>query len=194
MDNELFFENQSSEISFDVPMSGGSVNMDYSKATNKPSINGVVLEGNKTTEELGIVAGSDIELITKLEAEDIENDLEPNQVYNGNAIHDLARLFGMTLEELMTTLPNIIKEFDIEKTYQDGDVYNANAIHQLMQIFGQEITNLQTADVEINDELESQATKITKLNLTDIEINKKVDNFEERITSLETITSELEEI
>ena len=29
----------------------------YNKLTNKPSINGVVLQGNKTTEELGIVTG-----------------------------------------------------------------------------------------------------------------------------------------
>ena len=66
MDNELIFENQSSEISFDVPMIGGSVNMNYSKATNKPSINGVVLEGNKTTEELGIT-------------QDVENYINENK-------------------------------------------------------------------------------------------------------------------
>lgn len=84
------------------------VDNDYNKATNKPSINGVTLEGNKTTEDLGIQAGSDIELITEILPESIEEDLEENQVYNGNAIHDLARLFGMTLEEVKETIPKPI--------------------------------------------------------------------------------------
>lgn len=30
---------------------------DYSKLSNKPSINGIILEGNKTSEELGIISG-----------------------------------------------------------------------------------------------------------------------------------------
>ena len=141
MNNELKFENDMSELTFGAPQT--KIDMNYENATNKPSINGVELIGNKTTEELGIKAGSDIELITELKPESIEEELKENQVYNGNAIHDLARLFGMTLEELKQNLPNIIKEFDIEKTYEDNDVYNANATHQLAQLFGDEITQIQ---------------------------------------------------
>lgn len=124
---------------------------DYNKLDNKPSINGVALEGNKTTKDLGIKAGSDIELITKIEPEDIEEDLKENQVYNGNAIHDLARLFGMTIEELTKTIPQILTEFDIELTYEDNEVYNANAIHQLLELFVYEITMIQEGFEELYD-------------------------------------------
>lgn len=154
-------ENNEVEINLEEEINSGS--NDYNKQINKPSINGVELVGNKTTKDLGI---EDIELIPNIYPESIEKDLKPNQVYNGNAIHDLARLFGMTLEELTKTLPNIIKEFDIEDTYQDEDVYNANAIHQLMEIFGYEIVNIQ----------------------------EEVESYSERISALETIASELEEI
>lgn len=112
---------------------------DYEKLKNLPSINNVLLKGDLTSEDLGI---TDIELIDEIKPESIEEDLKPNQVYNGNAIHDLARLFGMTIEELTKTLPVILPNFDIEYTYEDNEVYNANAIHQLLEIFGQEIMNI----------------------------------------------------
>lgn len=93
MNNELEFVNDNEELEFGSAYT--SVDMDYSKAKNKPSINGVELVGNLTTEDLKIQAGgSDIELITELKPESIEEELKDNQVYNGNAIHDLARLFG----------------------------------------------------------------------------------------------------
>ena len=38
-------------------------NVDYDTLTDKPSINGVVLEGNKTAEDLGIVT-PDVEIAT----------------------------------------------------------------------------------------------------------------------------------
>lgn len=115
---------------------------DYEKLKNLPSINNVLLKGNLTSEDLGI---TDIELIGEIKPESIEEDLKPNQVYNGNAIHDLARLFGMTIEELTKTLPNIIQEFDIDLEAKPEDVYNVIAIHQLMEIFGFEIMQIQEA-------------------------------------------------
>lgn len=87
---------------------------DYERLSNKPSINGVELTGNKTTEDLGITAGSDIELIGEIKPESIEEELKFNQVYNGNAIHDLARLFGMTIEGITETIPK--GEFDVSCT------------------------------------------------------------------------------
>ena len=116
---------------FEAPKT--EVNKDYNPLINKPSINGVVLEGNKTTEDLGIKAGTDIELIPKIEPEDIEEDLKPNQVYNGNAIHDLARLFGMTLEELKKTLPILLTEYDGQQ-HGENEVYNANAVTTLIDL------------------------------------------------------------
>lgn len=43
----------------DACVQGSGQNLDYSTATNKPSINGVTLEGNKTAEELGITGLTD---------------------------------------------------------------------------------------------------------------------------------------
>lgn len=157
------FESQTNELSFDAPKSSGGGTKDYEKLENLPSINNEKLIGNKTLEELGI---TDVELITELYPESIEEDLKDNQVYNGNAIHDLARLFGMTLAELVETLPQILTEFDIEYTYEDNEVYNANAIHQLLELFVYEITMIQEA----------------------------VESYDGRISALETATIELEEI
>jgi hypothetical protein len=68
-----------------------SVLGDYKTLSNKPSINGVELNGNKTTKELGIEAGgSDVGILTEF---DIEYTYEDNQVYNANAIHQLLELF-----------------------------------------------------------------------------------------------------
>ena len=124
-------------------LGGSIVQDDYERLKNLPKINGVELIGNKTTEELGIEAGSNIELITELKPESIEEDLAENQVYNGNAIHDLARIFGMTLEEIVSVIPSVVTEFDIENEYDDNQVYNANAIHQLLEIFVTELENIQ---------------------------------------------------
>lgn len=126
----------------EVEVGGSVVKDDYEKLKNLPSINGKELIGDLSTEDLGIEAGSDIELITELKPESIEEDLKPNQVYNGNAIHDLARLFGMTLQDLTKTLPQIITEFDLYAEYKENDVYNAIAVNQLMEIFGFEIMQI----------------------------------------------------
>ena len=157
---EIEIENKSNQISYEIGIKDNrSVyeidvlsNNDYNKSINKPSINGVVLEGNKTTEELGIEANNnyenainkpsvngvelsgnkttedlgitDVDLITKILPESIEEDLEPNQVYNGNAIHDLARLFGMTLEEVKETIPKPIFDMSCSISLTDMTVDN----------------------------------------------------------------------
>ena len=151
------FESQTNELNFDAPKSSGGGTKDYEKLDNLPSINNEKLIGNKTLEELGI---TDVELITELKPESIEEDLKPNQVYNGNAIHDLARLFGMTLEEFTKTLPQIITEFDIEKTYEDSEVYNANAIHQLLELFVYEITMIQEEIASYSERISALEEKV----------------------------------
>ena len=151
------FETQTNELNFDAPKSSGGGTKDYEQLENLPSINNKKLIGNKTLEELGI---TDVELITELYPESIEEDLEDNQVYNGNAIHDLARLFGMTLEELTKTLPVIVPNFDIELTYEDNEVYNANAIHQLLELFVWEITMIQEKVQSYDDRITALEEKI----------------------------------
>ena len=166
MENELNLENiepkatfelQTNELNFDAPKSSGGGTKDYEKLENLPSINDVELKGNKSLEELGI---TDVELITELYPESIEEDLKDNQVYNGNAIHDLARLFGMTLAELVETLPVIVPKFDIELTYEDNEVYNANAIHQLLELFVYEITMIQEEIASYSERISALEEKV----------------------------------
>ena len=147
INEELKFDSPRNDIGFETP----KVGFDYNNASNKPSINGKELKGNLTTEDLGIENGSDIELITELKPESIEEDLKPNQVYNGNAIHDLARLFGLEMANVYEIMPLIVPDFDIEATYEDNEVYNANAIHQLLELFVYEITMIQEGFEELRD-------------------------------------------
>ena len=50
-------------IEFAVPFTrGGSGTSDYEPLKNKPSINGVVLIGNKTTKELGIETSKEVHI------------------------------------------------------------------------------------------------------------------------------------
>lgn len=141
--NLLTEEKEEICINLEKEVTGGT--SDYEKLKNKPSINGVELTGNKTTEDLGI---TDIELITKLYPESIEEDLKDNQVYNGNAIHDLARLFGMTLEELTKTLPTLLTEYDGQQ-HEDNEVYNANAVTNLIDLMALSLPKIITEfDIE----------------------------------------------
>jgi hypothetical protein len=90
---EVIFEVQNNELSFDAPKSSGSGTKDYEKLENKPSINGVVLEGNKTPEELGIKAGSNVNVLPIF---DINTTFEEEDVYSANIINGLTKeLLGM---------------------------------------------------------------------------------------------------
>lgn len=64
-----FSDYPSVELDFnsDIKPVIGSTEMDYSKAINKPSINGVVLEGNKTNDDILIssISNSEIEELLK---------------------------------------------------------------------------------------------------------------------------------
>lgn len=91
----------SSEVEFEI---GKNKNTNsYKSLTDKPSINGVELVGNKTTEELGIEAGSDVDILTVF---DIEYTYEDNEVYNANAIHQLMEIFGYEIMNLVEVIEN----------------------------------------------------------------------------------------
>lgn len=52
-----------------VPVIGGAGTSDYNELSNKPQINGVTLEGNKSNEDLGIqsISNAEIdEILTKI--------------------------------------------------------------------------------------------------------------------------------
>lgn len=67
MSNEITGTLQSYNLRGSLNRQGGSGGTsDYLDLINKPSINGVELVGNKTTEELGIVAGSNVNVVDEI--------------------------------------------------------------------------------------------------------------------------------
>ena len=118
------FENQENNLSFDAPKTEIKGTSNYEELDNLPTLNGVEIKGNLTSEDLGI---EDIELITELKPESIEEDLKPNQVYNGNAIHDLARLFGMEMQNVYEKMPK--GEFDVSCTISLSKMTVSNVSH-----------------------------------------------------------------
>ena len=67
---ELVIETQADPETEIDPSEGGAVILDYRQLKNKPQIEGNILEGNKTFEELGL---SDL---TNVEIQEILNSLE----------------------------------------------------------------------------------------------------------------------
>lgn len=123
------FENQENNLTFDAPKTEVKGTSNYEELDNLPTLNGVEIKGNLTSEDLGI---EDIELITKLYPESIEEDLKPNQVYNGNAIHDLARLFGMEMQNVYEIMPK--GEFDVSCTISLLKMTVSNVSHYSNEI------------------------------------------------------------
>ena len=90
---------------------------DYNKLKNKPSINGVTLEGNKTLEELGIINYDDTEIkenITEIEKENTYQNkrleyLEKNQIQGEVKGEDT-----LTITDGALAYANILKETEIE--------------------------------------------------------------------------------
>ena len=59
----ISIDQQGSTLTINSTASGGGGTSDYSQLTNKPSINGVTLSGNKTSADLGIGGDADIRII-----------------------------------------------------------------------------------------------------------------------------------
>lgn len=82
IESKATFEPQTNELNFDAPKSSSDGTKDYKKLENKPSINGVELVGNKTSEELNLqnklTAGENIEItnnkINVLTSDKVEKD------------------------------------------------------------------------------------------------------------------------
>lgn len=70
---------------------GGGGTTNYNQLTNKPSINGVILLGNKTTIDLGLASSADIVLLNdSLDAIDIDiADLKDNKIQVNTEIDDI---------------------------------------------------------------------------------------------------------
>lgn len=121
------FEDVSNELEFGAPNS--NVNMDYNKASNKPSINGVELIGDKTLEELGIILSSG-----GLKELELSLDFE-----NPTYLPDLE------------TGTYLIKNTGVTCTYEKGVLDNVISANQLLTIVNLRDIFL-TAGEEISDE------------------------------------------
>ena len=133
-------------------LGGSIVQDDYERLKNLPSINGKELIGDLTTEDLGIEAGGNFNILSEYDGEEHQE----NDIYNANAVSQVVNLMALSL-------PDILTEFDIENEYEDKQVYNANAIHQLLEIFVMEMENMQNNIDDMEERVASLETLATEL-------------------------------
>ena len=105
-----------------------SVVIDYNQAQNKPSINGVALVGNKTSEDLGLQPAGDY--ITNNEADERfidENELEAKNYVNQTELQDAIAHIEHFHREIVEALPvtgmdNVL--YMVRKGGTGEDIYN----------------------------------------------------------------------
>lgn len=105
-----------------------SVVIDYNQAKNKPSINGVALVGNKTSEDLGLQPAGDY--ITNNEADEKfidEDELEAKNYVNQTELQDAIAHIEHFHREIVEALPvtgmdNVL--YMVRKSGTGGDIYN----------------------------------------------------------------------
>lgn len=105
-----------------------SVVIDYNQAKNKPSINGVALVGNKTSEDLGLQPAGDY--ITNNEADEKfidEDELEAKNYVNQTELQDAIAHIEHFHREIVEALPvtgmdNVL--YMVRKGGTGGDIYN----------------------------------------------------------------------
>ena len=129
---------------------------DYNKLKNKPSINGVTLEGNKTLEELGIINYDDTEIkenITEIEKENTYQNkrleyLEKNQIQGEVKGEDT-----LTITDGAFAYANILKETEIEVEGKKKKAYIVGLPQGLSRQEQREGYN------QFNSEIETQTIK-----------------------------------
>ena len=107
---------------------GQSVVIDYNQAQNKPSINGVALVGNKTSEDLGLQPAGDY--ITNNEADEKfidEDELEAKNYVNQTELQDAIAHIEHFHREIVEALPvtgmdNVL--YMVRKGGTGEDIYN----------------------------------------------------------------------
>ena len=99
----------------------------YNNASNKPSINGVELIGNKTTKELNINVPTKLSELTN--DADYTHKLSTNLEY----YYTKAKVDEKINAISTGTVINIIDAFDYIKRFQDNEIYNANAVNNSVE-------------------------------------------------------------
>ena len=127
--------------------SGGT--SDYQELTNKPSINGVVLEGNKTSSDLGIETGVTEEQLTQALAQEAgarqkQDDLLQGEISDKMAPANVKAGIGIDIEQsgLDVTVSSVI--------YWDGTIdEDGNALAMFQKIYDYYVENNVLLDVRI---------------------------------------------
>lgn len=159
------------QIGAEVSMTGGvggSINFDgsgtdnYNELDNKPSINGVVLQGNKTTEDLLIETGGTDDYL------DLNNKPKINNVtLTGNVSSDSLQIDYQGL----INKPDIPDVTDIENRLTSVE----NSISSI---------NIDIGDIE--DDLTDIASDIATLKATDLVHTSDINSLKNRVTAAET--------
>lgn len=162
------------------------VEKDYENLDNKPSINNVILEGNKTPEELGLTKASDFELY-KLSvshsfrgvSESIQSVKTESKTYTDNAIESTKAYSDGKNSDLETAINKTINNKD--------NATRAYASHLVSEERGAR----ETADEETLIASKSYTdTEVAKVRgYTDTEINKCKEYTDEKIAEVSSGSS-----
>lgn len=128
---------------------GSGETPDYQELTNKPSINGVTLEGNKTSADLGIETGVTEEQLTQALAQEAaarqkQDDLLQGEISDKMAPANVKAGIGIDIEQsgLDVTVSSVI--------YWDGTIdEDGNALAMFQKIYDYYVENNVLLDVRI---------------------------------------------
>ena len=176
------FDNEENQLSFDAPYTPASGSNNYEELDNLPSINGVPLIRNKTTEELGIVGTSmtEIELSTDItnpteimnfinksgtyvakNAGVIGSDGEPmvalgkGQFFSIHNLKDYANEFGLGDE-----VPDSDNFIDVDGRLIDGEhvtvrIYGNGKVEQLVWLNSENVNDYVKVNINLYNYLNS---------------------------------------
>ena len=152
---------------------GGSINFDgsgtdnYNELDNKPSINGVVLQGNKTTEDLLIETGG------------TDDYLELNNKPKINSV----------------TLRGDVSSASLQISYNDlidrPVIPDLTDLENRMNAVEGDIQDIETDIGDIGDALTDIANDIATIQATDLVQNSDISSLKNRVTAAETTITNL---
>lgn len=190
---------------------------DYNKALNKPSINGVYLIGNKTSEDLGLQPAGDYltqvpeEYITETELGEYDSNIK---IYIKEQINNIEHF----RREIVDVLPLVGKSdilYMVLKEGSEGDIYNeyiwvdtkyelvgttATDLsdyykkNEISELLNNKVDKVSGKQLSTNDYTTEEKTKLANLeNYNDSEIKNSLLELNNKSTALESSVSVINE-
>lgn len=164
---------------------GGGGTTNYNQLTNKPSINGVILSGNKTTIDLGLASSADIVLLNdSLDVIDADiADLKDNKIQVNTEIDDINEKLnnissGVTEDFVNSSINNHNLSDQSHNDIRNSVKSISNSLNIKANLASQENAKIgNIAIVDKDGQYEVSDTKLSDLN-DDIDIiNQQIGTF-----------------